>query len=329
MNNYRWIFQNLLNKQDFVPVDDRQKELTERYLMPYQEEIRHHFLQLRLSYDRYLYKNYRKVFNEAAKINWFSYPVWACTLINRWVYNILMRWTYWSAWKLKRLFRPFLKKWGFIKKGYWIQHWMYFENAMQAWDMFIDVSNDTVDKKKDKVVVCSMVDSWIRNIMTFEEESEINESYQAQNVYPNNIIPSLAPLFPKISIDRRWVLFIQKGTWIQARNVLSNFRLSRQFFGSRFWEKQLPHKAVDKLLESYNGVIGKVLKTMNQDEKDAFYGFNVGDIYPNWVNGENFWSYFDWVSTYASLDTDPKMCYDYVNLWLIISRIINELGIKI
>jgi hypothetical protein len=78
----------------------------------------------------------------------------------------------------------------------------FFQNALQMGSLYIDVSNDTVDVTKPKVEILPMDLSGFETIRDAEHYVRIGKRYWGASFYANHAVPSLAPLFPIIGVDK-------------------------------------------------------------------------------------------------------------------------------
>ena len=72
----------------------------------------------------------------------------------------------------------------------------YFQNAFVVGTLYVDVSNDTVFSHKPKVEILPFNEARLVPVEDFWHFIKVARSYWKAEVYPNFILPSLAPYFP-------------------------------------------------------------------------------------------------------------------------------------
>jgi hypothetical protein len=159
-----------------------------------------------------------------------------------------------------RILREFALDGGIIQPFWGIDKNMYFQNAIQIGDSVLDAANDTVNIKKDSVILYpSTRESAIRRIESFEEYAGVAEKYWHSDIYPNIYFPALAPVFPIISIkpvkEGRHILVLEADTGdLHFKNMFTEYRghalgLSSLFlFESSYAAKRLPEHALESFL---------------------------------------------------------------------------------
>ena len=91
---------------------------------------------------------------------------------------------------------PLSKQWGSLRDEY-------FQNAMILGELYIDVSNDTVNPNKPRVEILPLKDANFGPLSSFEQFIKVASSYWDVKFYKNTIFPALAPFLPLIYIDRK------------------------------------------------------------------------------------------------------------------------------
>ncbi|WP_050507310.1 hypothetical protein [Pseudomonas syringae] len=74
----------------------------------------------------------------------------------------------------------------------------YFQNAFVIGTLYVDVSNDTVFSHKPKVEILPFNEARLVPVGDFQHFIKVVRSYWKAEVFPNHILPSLAPYFPLI-----------------------------------------------------------------------------------------------------------------------------------
>jgi hypothetical protein len=109
-----------------------------------------------------------------------------------------------------RVLRDFVLAGGIIQPFWGIDKGMYFQNAIQIGDCVLDAANDTVNIRKDSVILYpSTAESAITRLESFEEYADVAETYWHSTCYPNVYLPALAPVFPVLAIKS-----VRNGTCI-------------------------------------------------------------------------------------------------------------------
>jgi hypothetical protein len=106
----------------------------------------------------------------------------------------------------------------------------YFQNAIQLGSLYVDVSNDTVDVRKAKVEILPMRESGLALVRDAAHFVRIASDYWAMTFYANTALPSLAPAFPMIAVDRKGQIQIQAKVGYMMRLFgADGFRLAEQW----------------------------------------------------------------------------------------------------
>ncbi len=78
----------------------------------------------------------------------------------------------------------------------------YFQNAFQVGTLYIDVANDTVIPTKPKVEILPFDQAQFIPVRSHRHFSQIARSYWQHEIFPNHVLPALAPHCPLIHIDQ-------------------------------------------------------------------------------------------------------------------------------
>lgn len=76
----------------------------------------------------------------------------------------------------------------------------YFQNAFQMGTLYLDVSNDTVNPAKPKVEILPFEQARLAAVADFRHFARLAARYWKHRVYPNHILPALAPYCPLIHL---------------------------------------------------------------------------------------------------------------------------------
>jgi hypothetical protein len=213
---------------ELAPVDDRQRELTERYLLPLQTEIFDLLLSIRSNLDPVLSRKFPQC---AGK----PYPLGRCLEITNAVRRELLIRLSKPHVRAEAALRMFLESGGVVRPIWGALRGMYFQNATQIGGLYIDVSNDTVNVNKPKIEICS-VDVCdlipIQNIMHF---IEVAKKYWEIDVYVNSCVPTLSPLFPIIGVPK-----VGNPSLLIANDYMIALSMREQFHDAERWLMQGP-----------------------------------------------------------------------------------------
>lgn len=101
-----------------------------------------------------------------------------------------------------RALRAFLHEGGEFRRVWGDLCRQYFQNAFQIGSLYVDVANDTVDPAKPKVEILPFEQADLVPIRNYEHFGEIASRYWGDYVYPNHVLPSLAPYCPLIHVNQ-------------------------------------------------------------------------------------------------------------------------------
>lgn len=101
-----------------------------------------------------------------------------------------------------RAFRAFLRAGGTFRQVWGDLRGQYFQNAFQLGSLYVDVSNDTVVPTKPKVEVLPFEAANFVPVRCFSQFRQLARSYWQHEVYPNHVLPELAPHCPLIHVRK-------------------------------------------------------------------------------------------------------------------------------
>lgn len=177
--------------EQLTPVDDRQAQLTRRWLQPNRVLIEAELLRLRTQVDPSLARQYS---GQGDK----PYPIGRCLEISRAVYQQLQQGIQRPQNPAQQLIRQFVAEGGVARRVWGALRGSYFQNAFQFGALYVDVANDTVDPAKPKVEILPLAESGFCNIRDFAHFQAVAARYWQCEVYANHLLPTLSPLFPLI-----------------------------------------------------------------------------------------------------------------------------------
>lgn len=101
-----------------------------------------------------------------------------------------------------RAFKAFLRAGGSLRQVWGDLRGQYFQNAFQLGSLYVDVSNDTVVPTKPKVEVLPFEAANFVPIRSFTQFRQIATVYWQDQIYPNHVLPELAPHCPLIHVSK-------------------------------------------------------------------------------------------------------------------------------
>ncbi|MYM41159.1 hypothetical protein GTP27_17715 [Pseudoduganella sp. CY13W] len=175
---------------------ERQQHLTESYLLPYLAELEAFFLELRAEVDRQLATT-------LAPKHGKPYPLGQCLEITVAAQELLKSLD--PAMLRSRqarsghaAYQAFCRAGGSLRQVWGDLRGEFFQNAFQLGSLYLDVSNDTVTPTKPKVELLPFAQARFVAIRDFAHFSQIARQYWQVEVYPNHVLPELAPYLPVI-----------------------------------------------------------------------------------------------------------------------------------
>lgn len=189
----------LLPNEPRTPYPDAQAALTARYLLPVLPELEACLLAVRRQLDPEL------ECRQPTKLG-KPYPLGQCLEIAEAVQKRLRTVEEGSlpneAVQGLRALRAFLRAGGSFRQVWGDLRGQYFQNAFQLGSLYVDVSNDTVVPTKPKVELLPFDQAQFIPIRDFKHFSQIARSYWGDEIYPNHVLPRLAPHCPLIHVSK-------------------------------------------------------------------------------------------------------------------------------
>lgn len=177
--------------QQPAPLCQRQVALTARHLLPIRKALFQYLMAMRLEIDRVLAPQCPPQMGKA-------YPLGRCLEISMVAFQELERRIAAPAHPVEQVLARFTRQGGIVKSIWGALRGRFFQNAMQFGSLYVDVANDTVTITKPKVEIMPMAESGIVAVRDVAHFAEIAGIYLGARVYPNILVPSLAPLLPMI-----------------------------------------------------------------------------------------------------------------------------------
>jgi hypothetical protein len=214
----------LLPNEPRVPDWEHQQALTERFLQPELAKLEALFLALRTQLDLAL---------AAAQPlkNDKPYPLGQCLEISLAAMQELKRQpiTAFSADAAAgyRALHAFLSAGGQMRQVWGDLRGEYFQNAFVVGTLYLDVANDTVVPSKPKVEILPLENAHFVPITDYLHFARIATRYWKAHVFPNHVLPELAPHFPLISVTPNGQIRLQSSTdYFLSLTRLSGFQPS-------------------------------------------------------------------------------------------------------
>lgn len=189
---------NFVSQDRLFEVSEEQRRLTEKFLLPYKREILKDAAALRTVVDG-LVKEKRGDSNRAT-----VYPVGYCFEIT----DEFLTQLHGEVHDRSKIGLTAIKN--FIRAGGIVNHfWAIhkggttgdtFQNAIQLGSAVLDVAQDTLDGKGERVAFFkSFEESPLVPVDSYEQAAEVVESYWEEFVFPNIYLPELAPFYPMLT----------------------------------------------------------------------------------------------------------------------------------
>jgi hypothetical protein len=109
-------------------------------------------------------------------------------------------------------FRAFRSAGGKIRQVWGDLRGTFFQNAFQIGTLYVDVSNDTVTLTKPKVEILPFAAANFRAIGDFRHFAQIARRYWKHSVFPNHVLPELAPFCPLIHVSTGGIVMFRDPT---------------------------------------------------------------------------------------------------------------------
>lgn len=235
---------NPFRAKDLLPNEPRirnaplQQALTEKYLLPELHELERFLLTVRLQLDSELHQA------KPVKLG-KPYPLGQCLEIALSVERKLREIKETSlplhAHAGFRAFRAFLRSGGEFRLIWGDLRRQYFQNAFQLGTLYVDVANDTVVPSKPKVEILPFHQADMVPVEDFLHFATLAGRYWHDRVYPNHVLPSLAPYCPLIHVGKsgrvkihdssRYMLALTRtAAFVPSEQVLTKASMPQELF---------------------------------------------------------------------------------------------------
>ena len=186
------------------PIDDRQIELTERWIVPALPLLEAEFLAIRLEIDEAIRAHLAAHPDKALHGDPQRYPKGYCLQITqRAMQTFLLRGLGAEPSEALQAVLAFGEAGGHVGRVWGILRDRYFQNAMQFGSHYFDVANDTVDVTKPKIEHMPMAESGFRNVDSLADFIRVGEPYWGSRFFPNLHFPRLAITHPLLQLRQR------------------------------------------------------------------------------------------------------------------------------
>lgn len=228
-----------------------ERRLTERHLIPALQQIEHCFLEVRRQLDV-----------ELAALRPMKlgkpYPLGQCLEIalafETRIQEIDVSQLSEPSAVGYRAFKAFLKAGGSFRQVWGDLRGQYFQNAFQLGSLYVDVSNDTVVPTKPKVEILPFEAANFKAVRCYEQFASIAQSYWGVDIYPNHLLPDIAPHCPVMAVYRSGRAFICEASHYMLEMTRSGaFGPSETFLAEQPMPQELFDEARRALLDKgYN-----------------------------------------------------------------------------
>lgn len=199
----------LLPNEPRIDNEPAQHALTARLLTPALQDIAALFVALRYSLDKEL--SQLKPQKQGK-----PYPLGQCLEISEAVFQRLR---VLDPTTLKpdaarglHALRHFVHQGGSVRQVWGDLRGEYFQNALLVGTLYVDVANDTVNPKKPPVEILPFAVARFAPISDFYHFSRVAAHYWQARIYPNHLMPALAPYFPLISMTEGGLVQFQSAS---------------------------------------------------------------------------------------------------------------------
>lgn len=179
-----------------------------------------------------------------------NYPTGFCLEISIGVLQLLNQAITSSATPVMRALNNFIANGGRVKRIWGNLRHQYFQNAMQWGSLYVDVANDSVDRKKPKIEILPFAEANLHPINDYDSYAALAETYWKGKIYPNRYCPHLAPMFPLLLMypNGKWQLHSCYQTML-FQSLVSDFELAEHAIFSGNYASRRIAEAELKLLQ--------------------------------------------------------------------------------
>ena len=162
------------------------------------------------------------------------YPLSQCLEISKAVHDKLQRLdvTGWSplAHAGHEALANFLRAGGSMRPIWGALRERYFQNAFVLGTLYVDVANDTVVLTKPKIEILPFDACGITPVRDYFHYARIAQRYWEAHIWPNHVLPELAPLFPLLMLSASGVMeLMDRSSYMLALNTRQGFDPARRY----------------------------------------------------------------------------------------------------
>ncbi len=204
-----WDLRPVLPNEPRLHLPAAERALTQRHLLPVLPELETTLLAVRCQLDPELERQ------QLVKLG-KPYPLGQCLEIAEAV-HMRLRTVQESALPSNavvglRVLRSFQRAGGSVRQVWGDLRGQFFQNAFQVGTLYVDVANDTVTPTKPKVEILPFEQAQFGPIRDFEHFRQLARSYWGHAIYPNHVLPALAPHCPLIHVHPTGVVQLHDAT---------------------------------------------------------------------------------------------------------------------
>ncbi len=224
----------------------RQVALTTQYLLPALPELEAFFLAVRAHLDGILQPLQPVMLGKA-------YPLGQCLEISLAALRELRRADVGeiaqspAAKAGYAAFAAFRKSGGMLRRVWGDLRGEFFQNAFQLGSLYLDVSNDTVTLTKPKVEILPFWQARLSPISDYRHYARLASRYWKHRIYPNHVLPELAPYCPMVEITPNgWMLLASRTDYMIAMTQAKRFTPSEDMVSS----DAMPDEVFDRVVQA-------------------------------------------------------------------------------
>lgn len=114
----------------------------------------------------------------------------------------------------------------------------YFQNAFLLGTLYVDVSNDTVVPTKPKVEILPFHESGLTPLADYAHFARIAAQYWEAQIYPNHVLPELAPSFPVVVVYPGGAVELRdSGDYLMTLNWSQSFRPAETYLSTALMDQ--------------------------------------------------------------------------------------------
>lgn len=216
----------LLPNEPRVPDWTAEQALTERFLIPALSDLESLFLEIRARLDPELSRDQPMKLGK-------PYPLGQCLEISMAAQRLLQQLDPsqldGACARGHAALAAFLHHGGRMRQVWGDLRGEYFQNAFLAGTLYIDVSNDTVVRTKPKVEILPFAEARFAPVEDYLHFARLASRYWQAHLFPNHVVPALAPWFPLIAVTPGFgVQFQSDFNYMIALTETAGFRPSEE-----------------------------------------------------------------------------------------------------